>query len=287
MSSRKRAASVPRCSTGTTAHSAPWPPTAGRSSHAEHGEFTSPVRKKQVDPSEMDIHLMGRTFALRKLGSVLLFLLLVSCSATRYSLPEPTNAQELARSVLVIEEAPDGQVSHTWKPLKDFDLTKYPSPASYSGLEGRLVRVATSSPECEARRDSCTNLCTSSPRPIPIESARYPSYRGSWAKNRGRWCEETCTHFYQMCLNGRGPWAEQQAREFTRVDLAVEWLESHREEIVTGTLVVIAGVAFVAAVAGSGGGVLCLVPLLAVASADPVSELPTDSRFAEALNDNF
>jgi hypothetical protein len=230
---------------------------------------------------------MGLPFALRRLGSALLCILLFSCSATRYSIPEPANAQELARSVLVIEEAPDGQVSHTWKPLKDFDLTKYPSPASYSGFKGRLVRVAASTSHCDARQESCINLCTSSPRPIPIENDRYPSYQGSWAKNRGRWCEETCTKYHQMCIRGLGPWAEQQAREFTRVDIAVEWLESHRKEIVTGTLVVIAGVAFVAAVAGSGGGALRFVPLLAVASANPASELPADSRFAEVLNDNF
>ncbi|PTL78185.1 hypothetical protein [Vitiosangium sp. GDMCC 1.1324] len=188
--------------------------------------------------------------------------------------------------MLVIEETPDGQVNHTWKPIKDFDLTKYPYHSSHSGLAGRFVRVATSSPHCEAKRQSCTDLCTSSPRPIPIEGARYPSYLGSWAKNRGRWCESTCTHFYQMCLNGRGPWAEQQAREFTQVDIAVEWIKSHRAEIVTGTIVVIAGVAFVAAIAGSGGGVLFFAPLLAVASADPASELSADSRVAEVLNAN-
>ncbi|WP_375766034.1 hypothetical protein NR798_30600 [Archangium gephyra] len=71
------------------------------------------------------------------------------------------------------------------------------------------------------------------------------------------------------------------------MDLAVEWLKVHREEIVTGTLVVIAGVAFVVAAGGSGGGLLFFVPLLAVASADPVSELPADSRFAEVLIVNF
>jgi hypothetical protein len=105
-------------------------------------------------------------------------------------------------------------------------------------------------------------------------------------EEQGRWCQSTCTKFYQMCLNGQGPWAEQQAREFTRVDIAVEWIKSHREAIVTGTIVVIAGVVFVAAVAGSGGGVLCFVPLLAVASADSLSELPTDSRVAKVLNAN-
>lgn len=229
---------------------------------------------------------MKMTLVPRRLGAAVLCLLFSSCAATSYPVPGPTGAQDLARYVLVIEESPDGQVSHTWKPLKDFDLTKYPSHASHGELVGRLVRVATSTSHCDVRQGSCINLCTSSPRPIPIENDRYPSYLGSWAKNRGRWCESTCTKYHQLCLQGRGPWAEQQAREFTRVDIAVEWLKNHREEIVTGTVVVITGVAFVAAVAGSGGGVLCLVPLLAMASADPVSELPAGSRFAEVLNAN-
>ncbi|WPB81024.1 hypothetical protein KYC5002_18050 [Archangium violaceum] len=230
---------------------------------------------------------MKTILAPRKLGAAVLCLLFAACTATRYPAPGPASARELAKSVLVIEESPDGQVVHSWMRLKDFDLTNYPYHASHGGLAGRLVRVTTSSAQCEARQQSCIDLCTNSPRPIPIEGVRYPSYQGSWAKNRGRWCESTCTNFYQMCLNGRGPWAQQQAREFTRVDLAIEWLKVHREEIVTGTLVVIAGVAFVAAVGGSGGGLLFFVPLMAVASADPVSELPADSRFAEVLNVNF
>ena len=222
----------------------------------------------------------------RKLRAAILCLFFISCSATRHPHPGPTGAQDLSRYVLVIEESSDGQALHTWKPLEDFDLTKYPYHASHGGLDGRLVRVATSFSHCAAKQESCIDLCTNSSRPIPVEGEKYPSYLGSWAKNRGRWCQSTCTKFYQMCLNGQGPWAEQQAREFTRVDIAVEWIKRHREEIVTGTIVVIAGVAFVAAVAGSGGGVLCFVPLLAVASADSLSELPTDSRVAKVLNAN-
>lgn len=89
-----------------------------------------------------------------------------------------------------------------------------------------------------------------------------------------------------MCLNGRGPWAEQETQEFTRVDAAVDWIKSHRNEIVAGTIVIIAGVAFVATVAGSGGAMLCFIPLLAAASADPLSKWPADPRFAEVLNAN-
>ncbi|MCY1076907.1 hypothetical protein [Archangium lansingense] len=188
--------------------------------------------------------------------------------------------------MLVIEESPNGQVRHSWKPLEEFDLTNYPYHTRHGGLAGRLVRVATSSAHCESKQDMCIALCTSSPRPIPIEGEKYPSYRGSWARNRGDWCQSTCTKFYQKCLNGQGPWAEKEAQEFTRVDIAIDWLKSHRKEIVTGTIIVITGVAFVAAVAGSGGGVLCLVPLLAVASIEPPSGLPADPQVAEVLYAN-
>jgi hypothetical protein len=229
---------------------------------------------------------MKTILAPRRLGATLLSVLLVSCSATRYPAPGPTSTRELARHVLVIEESPDGQVSHSWKPLEEFDLTNHPYHARHGGLAGRLVRVATSSAHCDAKQSMCINLCTSSPRPIPIEGKKYPSYLGSWAKNRGRWCERTCTDFHQRCLQGQGPWAEQEAQEFTRVDTAVDWLKNHRKEIVTGTIIVIAGVAFAAAVAGSGGGALCLVPFLAVTSIEPPSELPAAPRVAEVLNAN-
>jgi hypothetical protein len=65
------------------------------------------------------------------------------------------------------------------------------------------------------------------------------------------------------------------------VDSAVEWAKRHRNEILVGAVVVIAGVAFVALVASSGGGALVLVPLVLMASADMPSGLPTETRFSE------
>ena len=195
------------------------------------------------------MHPMKSTLAPRRLGAAVLCLLFASCTATRYPAPGPMSARELARSVLVIEEMPDGQVIHTWKPLKDFDVTSYPYHASHGGLDGRLVRVSTSFSQCASRQQLCIDLCTNSPRPIPIEGRKYPGYRGSWARNKGTWCQSTCMEFFQMRLNGRGPWAEREAQEFARIDTAVDWLKDHRDEIVVGTIIIIAGVAFVAAVA--------------------------------------
>ncbi|PTL85110.1 hypothetical protein DAT35_05810 [Vitiosangium sp. GDMCC 1.1324] len=62
---------------------------------------------------------------------------------------------------------------------------------------------------------------------------------------------------------------------------AVDWIKSHREEILAGTVIVIAGVAFVAAVAASGGGSLLLMPLVFVAELSP--GLPAAPSIAEAI----
>lgn len=54
---------------------------------------------------------------------------------------------------------------------------------------------------------------------------------------------------------------EKQARElkFSRVDEALDWIRSHKAEVALGTVVIIAGVAFVITTGGSGA--LILAPL--------------------------
>jgi hypothetical protein len=70
-----------------------------------------------------------------------------------------------------------------------------------------------------------------------------------------------------MCRRGMGEWAEEYAAEFDSIEPAVDWLKNHREEILVGTVIVIAGVAFVAVTMASGGGALYFVPLLMFAEA--------------------
>ena len=60
----------------------------------------------------------------------------------------------------------------------------------------------------------------------------------------------------------------------------MDWIKNHPEEILAGSVIVIAGVAFVAAVAASGGGVLVLLPIVLVAE-NPLA-LPTAPHIAEA-----
>ncbi|QRK13513.1 hypothetical protein JQX13_08475 [Archangium violaceum] len=56
--------------------------------------------------------------------------------------------------------------------------------------------------------------------------------------------------------------------KFSTADKAVAWLKQHHEELLVGTVVVIAGVAFVAVVVGSGGSALVLVPAVLMVSSD-------------------
>jgi hypothetical protein len=83
-----------------------------------------------------------------------------------------------------------------------------------------------------------------------------------------------------LCKKRRGSWAEEYVAEFNAIEPAVDWLKNHREKILAGTVIVIAGVAFVAAVAASGGGALILVPLVFVAESS--QGLPVHPPIAEA-----
>ncbi|HZI02846.1 MAG TPA: hypothetical protein VEZ71_02425 [Archangium sp.] len=47
--------------------------------------------------------------------------------------------------------------------------------------------------------------------------------------------------------------------EFSRVDLAIEWIKNNKAEVALGTIVIIAGAAFVITTGGSGA--LILAPL--------------------------
>lgn len=74
---------------------------------------------------------------------------------------------------------------------------------------------------------------------------------------------------FSECRMGRGEWAEEYAAEFDAIDPAIDWIKKHRTELAVGTVVVIAGVAFAVVVAGSGGAVLALAPLLVMAEISP------------------
>jgi hypothetical protein len=66
-------------------------------------------------------------------------------------------------------------------------------------------------------------------------------------------------------------------QEFTATDGVVDWLKRHRKEILVGSVITIAGVAFV--VISAGAGLLVLAPVVVMAS----SEIQPGGEVAEGL----
>lgn len=105
-------------------------------------------------------------------------------------------------------------------------------------------------------------------RPLP------PGYGGIKIPRReggkAEWCNRKCTQPYNDCCQLR----DQEARRFDAIEPAVEWAKQHRKEILVGTVVIIAGVAFLAL---GGPGTLILAPAAAVLLTSGIEAAPTDS----------
>jgi len=188
---------------------------------------------------------------------------LLSCATTRNAPPEPAGPAEPSRYLLVIEEKPARQVSHTWQPLNDAQSSKYLPPASRGHFEGAVARAAFNR-DCETERDDCEEMCKA--------SLKGRNWSHASAGSKSAICRERCRPAYLDCSRLREASGTGALRvSFPTIDGAVDWLKQHRREVLVGTVVVIAGVAFVAVVAGSGGAVLVLAPAVFLASAHPSS----------------
>jgi hypothetical protein len=181
-------------------------------------------------------------------------LLLVSCSATRYT--AAPDVEELTRYVLVIEASPGGQVTHDWRPAGDFDLWRYRYPSSAREAYGRIVLVAGPQRDCHEEFVQCVKKCVA--RPLPPGFGHITT-NGRGMGGKEEWCRSQCWQPYRDCeeLQGRRP------QEFSAVDEAIDWLKHNHQELLVGSMVVIAGVAFVTVSAGTGLVVLVPVALLA------------------------
>jgi hypothetical protein len=218
---------------------------------------------------------------LQKFMALCLGFLLVSCSTTQHLDLPPVGPHELSRHVLIIQETPDGKVTHDWRPLREFDPMEIQCALSKRPTRRGSVRVSSTGLDdyCRGRGRQCTEDCFKSRNPFPVGHLRYPKYEGPWRNGKRWWCPKSCGMLEDMCRRGMGGWAEEHAAEFDSTDTAVDWIKNHREEILVGTVIVIAGVAFVAATIASGGGALLFVPLLAMAEAP--QEVPPTARIAE------
>jgi hypothetical protein len=191
-----------------------------------------------------------------------LCLLLVSCGATRHAVPGPTGARDLSRYVLLIERAPDGQVVHAWKPVKDVDLSAHARLLHSRGSQERIVQVAFTR-DCEQESEACEAMCRA--------GLKGPDW--SHMKPGAKWehCVGVCRPAYLDC-NRLKEQAEREVVRFHAIDEAVDWAKRNSGKLLAGTVIVIAGVAFVVVVGASGGAVLLLAPAVVFASSDSATE---------------
>jgi hypothetical protein len=192
----------------------------------------------------------------KKISAVFLSVLLVSCSTTHYA-ETPADDEDLARFVLVMRELPDGQVSYTWQRADEFDLSRITQQTSPKGVDGRVVLAMNQHRDCDEELRECMRECMS--RPLPRGFGHITSGgRGKGGKEE--YCNGRCRQPYLDCSELQ----ELQPQKFTALDSAMDWLKRNHKSILVGSVIVIAGVAFV--VVSAGAGLLVLVPVVILAS---------------------
>lgn len=219
---------------------------------------------------------------LRKLAASSLGLLLVSCTAAKpiTAAQGPTGPHDLGRFVLVVQETPDGRVTHDWKPREDFDLKQHQHQSGVPGVGGVIKQTSTSMDDdqigntCLAVWEQCMKRCNAGPLPLHADhyAATYKSARAALKA----YCTDECRKESDDCRRKLKRQAAE-ALEFRTTGEAVDWLKRHREEIAVGTAVIITGVVFYAVM--SSGGFLILAPALLQTSPDA----PSEPHFAEAF----
>jgi hypothetical protein len=195
--------------------------------------------------------------------ALLLSALLVSCSATRHL--SPGSPEELANFVLVIKDLPDGTVTHAWQRAEDLDLSQYRLLASAYRPTRTIVSVAAGwNRDCDEENRECIRECMSRPLPRGYGHITSNGTRGG----KLAYCSDRCLQPYRDCQELE----RLRPQEFTAVDPAIDWLKRNHKGILVGSVIVIAGVAFIAVSAGV--GIVILAPALLLAEpgsqAEPV-----------------
>ncbi|WP_163991899.1 hypothetical protein [Pyxidicoccus caerfyrddinensis] len=186
--------------------------------------------------------------------ATLLSVLLGACGTTRYV--APANASELTRFVLFIRELPDGTVTHSWQRAEEVNLAEYRALSRSRYRPRNIVPVVARPRDCDEENRECFDKCMS--RPL----ARGYGHITSGGRKKGgkkEHCDKECRQPYQDCIELQ----RLKPQEFAAIDSAVDWLKRNRKAVLVGSVVVVAGVAFVVLSAGAGLVVLAPAVLLA------------------------
>jgi len=134
--------------------------------------------------------------------------------------------------------------AHAWRPP---ERKVYVISEESSGVGG------AGGYDCAAEQIRCFEQCWN--RAPPLTSIK----KGSGKHHE--YCTEECRQEYMECVKERERLEQERKKElrFSHIDAALDWLRNHKTEVAIGTVVVVAGVAFVVATGGSGA--LILAPL--------------------------
>ena len=120
-----------------------------------------------------------------------------------------------------------------------------PAPADYLlESEPGVSEQALTQAECDKQHIECFRACWRAKPPWPLKKGDAGHYK---------YCTSKCLAEYMACLAKAG-----LLKTFDSLKSATEWLRQH-PEVVVGTVVVVAGAAFV--VSTGGAGALILLPL--------------------------
>jgi hypothetical protein len=188
----------------------------------------------------------------QRLIASLLGVVLLSCSTTPQGAPRIAEA-DLVRSILLIQELPDGRVIHTWQRAEEFDLSPYKHLSQRLSSSRRVVLAAHWNRNCDEENDECIDKCMDRPLPPGFEHLSSPDRKkGAIAK----YCRDQCLQAYRDCMELE----KLQSQKFKTIDSALDWLKHNHKAVLVGSVIIIAGVAFV--VVSAGTALVILAPAL-------------------------
>lgn len=155
--------------------------------------------------------------------------------------------EDLKSFVLVIKDIPGRNTAHAWLPASEFDWLALGDARASSGHVGRVELASRSQRDCDQEQIDCFNRCWEQDPPEGYRRHKREHYA---------YCQEECLREYMACLKATG----QYSLEFRGMSEALDWLKHHRKEVAVGSVIVTAGVVFVAVSAA--GGVLILAPVV-------------------------
>lgn len=119
------------------------------------------------------------------------------------------------------------------------------------GVGTALGTGGAGSRDCQAEHEECFRQCWRKSRPP------YPHKHDEWYYKR---CTADCRKAFNECVDEQEAEAKEAKKlEFRSVDQAIEWISNNKAKVALGTVIIIAGAAFVITTGGSGA--LILAPL--------------------------